>query len=128
MCILVPEKNRKGREKMKKTLICLLAVILTIAISIGATLAYLMDTDEDVNVMVLGNVKIDQLEYERVNVESVDEEAKVQEFHDNKPLYPAVPEGDFDYIPGESMLESEFDAPPPVEEEKKEDERKGKKK
>ena len=33
-----------------------------------------------------------------------------------------------DYIPGESMLESEFDAPPPVEEEKKEDERKGKKK
>lgn len=33
-----------------------------------------------------------------------------------------------DYIPGENMLESEFDAPPPVEEEKKEDERKGKKK
>ena len=33
-----------------------------------------------------------------------------------------------DYVPGENMLESEFDAPPPVEEEKKEEERKGKKK
>lgn len=33
-----------------------------------------------------------------------------------------------DYIPGENMLESEFDAPPPAEEENKEDERKGKKK
>ena len=33
-----------------------------------------------------------------------------------------------DYIPGENMLESEFDAAPPVEEENKEDERKGKKK
>ena len=33
-----------------------------------------------------------------------------------------------DYIPGENMLESEFDAAPPVEEENKEDERKGNKK
>ena len=33
-----------------------------------------------------------------------------------------------DYIPGENLLESEFDAPPPVEEENKEEERKGKKK
>ena len=33
-----------------------------------------------------------------------------------------------DYIPGESMLESEFDAPPVQEEEKTEETRKGKKK
>ena len=75
---------------MKKVIAWLLVVALTAAISIGATLAYLTDTDEDVNVMTLGKVKIDQLEYERIDDETADAEATVQEFHDNKPLYPAV--------------------------------------
>ena len=75
---------------MKKIIAWLLVVALTAAISVGATLAYLTDTDEDVNVMTLGKVKIDQLEYERVDVESKDDNATVQEFHDNKPLLPAV--------------------------------------
>ncbi len=68
---------------------------MTAAISIGGTLAYLTDTDEDVNVMTVGQVKIDQLEYERVDVETNGDDAKVQEFHDNKPLYPAVTKDDF---------------------------------
>ena len=75
---------------MKKILAWMLVVALTAAIAVGGTLAYLTDTDEDVNVMTLGNVKIDQLEYERVDVETKDENAVVQEFHDNKPMYPAV--------------------------------------
>ena len=78
---------------------------LTAAISIGATLAYLTDTDEDVNVMTLGKVKIDQLEFERIDVESNDEDAAVQEFHDNKPLYPAVTEKGFDYTPGDTYVD-----------------------
>ena len=45
--------------KIKKIIAGFLAVSLTAAVSIGATLAYLTDTDEDVNVMTLGNVKID---------------------------------------------------------------------
>ena len=82
---------------MKKVIAWLLVLTLTVAISIGATLAYLTDTDEDVNVMTLGKVKIDQLEYERVDEETVDENATVQEFHDNKPLLPGVYETGFDF-------------------------------
>ena len=95
----------KGRESMKKIIAGLLAIALTAAVSIGATLAYLTDTDEDVNVMTLGNVKIDQLEYERTDVESKNEDATVQEFHDNKPIYPAVTEKDFDYTPGDTNVD-----------------------
>ena len=80
---------------MKKIIAWLLVLALTAAISIGATLAYLTDTDEDVNVMTVGKVKIDQLEYERVDDETKDAEALVQEFRDNKPLYPGVYNDDF---------------------------------
>ena len=97
--------KRKGREDMKKIIAWLLVLALTVAISIGATLAYLSDTDEDVNVMTLGNVKIDQLEYERVDDETAGEDAEVQEFHDNKPLYPAVTDKDFDYTPGDTVVD-----------------------
>ena len=90
---------------MKKVLAWLLVLALTAAISIGATLAYLTDTDEDVNVMTLGKVKIDQLEYERVDDETANEKAEVQEFHDNKPLYPAVTENGFDYTPGDTKVD-----------------------
>ena len=92
---------------MKKVIAWLLVLSLTAAISIGATLAYLTDTDEDVNVMTLGKVKIDQLEYERVDDESKDADATVQEFHDNKPLLPAVTDKDFDYTPGDTYVDWE---------------------
>lgn len=90
---------------MKKIIAWLLVLTLTVAISIGATLAYLTDTDEDVNVMTLGNVKIDQLEYERIDDETADEDATVQEFRDNKPLLPAVTGEGFDYVPGDSYVD-----------------------
>ena len=90
---------------MKKVIAWLLVLALTAAISIGATLAYLTDTDEDVNVMTVGNVKIDQLEYERIDDETSNKDAQVQEFHDNKPLYPAVTENGFDYTPGDTYVD-----------------------
>lgn len=86
----------------KSTLIMTLALILSITLGIGGTMAYLSDTDEDVNVMTLGNVKIDQLEYERVvdkngawvSTNEKDEYGytpdQLQEFTQSKPLYPAV--------------------------------------
>ena len=92
---------------MKKIIAWLLVLTLTAAVSIGATLAYLTDTDEDVNVMTLGKVKIEQLEYERIDDETKDTDAKVQEFHDNKPLYPAVTEEGFDYTPGDPYVDWE---------------------
>ena len=92
---------------MKKVIAWLLVLALTAAVSIGATLAYLTDTDEDVNVMTLGKVKIDQLEYERIDVETKDTDAEVQEFQDNKPLFPAVTDKDFDYTPGDTYVDWE---------------------
>ena len=89
---------------MKKVVAMLLAIALTAAVSIGATLAYLTDTDEDVNVMTLGKVKIDQLEYERVDTETENEDATVQEFHDNKPLLPSVVEDNFNWTTGDSYV------------------------
>ena len=92
--------------RMKKIIAGLLVLALTAAVSIGATLAYLTDTDEDVNVMTLGKVKIDQLEYERVDVETKDKDATVQEFHDNKPLLPAVTKDGLDYAkPGDTFVD-----------------------
>lgn len=90
---------------MKKIVAWLLVLTLVAAVSIGATLAYLTDADEDVNVMTLGKVKIEQLEYERIDVETEDEKADVREFQDNKPLYPAVTEQGFDYTPGDSFVD-----------------------
>ncbi len=68
----------------KSTLIMILSLVLAVAIGIGSTMAYLQDTDEDVNVMTLGNVYIDQIELER------GEGGILQEFTQGQPLYPAV--------------------------------------
>ena len=86
--------------KKSRKLLMILGIVLSLAIATGSTLAYLTDTDSDVNVMTLGNVKIDQLEYERIDTETVGDEAIVQEFHDDKPLYPAVYEDDSVWQPG----------------------------
>ena len=88
---------------MKKKIVTLCLVIALVATMVaGGTLAYFTDTDEAVNVMTLGNVKIEQLEYERV----VDVNGKwvpastadkynytpdmLQPFTQDKPLFPAV--------------------------------------
>lgn len=77
--------------KLKKVILGATAVALTAAVSIGATLAYLTDTDEDVNVMTLGNVYIDQIEQERVD--DTDNQTELTDFEQNQPLLPSVYEG-----------------------------------
>lgn len=52
-------------SKLKKVLLMCTAYVLVAALAIGGTIAYLQDSDSDVNVMTLGNVKIAQHEYER---------------------------------------------------------------
>lgn len=83
----------------KKIMAIVLVVALTATISVAGTMAYLSDTDEDVNVMTMGNVKIKQHEYERGidangNYETVTTNRgtgyKLVDFTQNKPLYPAV--------------------------------------
>ena len=77
---------------MKKKLLALvLVVVLALTSVIGGTMAYLQDTDEAVNVMTLGNVDIKQIEQERVTQTNSGKD-ELQEFQDDKPLYPAVGE------------------------------------
>ena len=57
---------------MKKILSIALVVVLLAGIAVSGTMAYLTDTDSAVNVMTLGNVKIEQSEYERVVGENGD--------------------------------------------------------
>jgi len=92
---------------MKKALAWLLVIAMTAALAVGGTLAYLTDTDEDVNVMTVGKVKIDQLEYEREDPETNGDDAVVQEFHNNKPLYPSVIKDGFDWDTTDGIVDWE---------------------
>ena len=71
-------------KKAKKILLTVGAYILTAALAIGGTVAYLHSEDSDVNVMTLGNVKIEQIEQE------YDENGNLVDFTQDKPLYPYV--------------------------------------
>ena len=78
---------------MKKPLLMSLCIVLCACFAIGGSLAYLTDTDSDVNVMTLGSVEIDQIEYERRNDASMDlSDGNLQEFISGHPhdLYPAI--------------------------------------
>ena len=87
-------------KKFKKFLLSVLSLALVAVLSIGGTLAYLKSEDSDVNVMTMGNVKIAQHEYERVINDNGEYEMvtstkygegyKLQEFTQDKPLYPAT--------------------------------------
>lgn len=80
--------------KLNRTWAMAVAIVMALTLSLSGTLAYLSDTDQDVNVMTLGNVQIEQLEYQRA--EGVEHTATANEgdlvpFVQGQPLYPAVP-------------------------------------
>ena len=88
--------------KQNRKWILILSIVLSVAIAAGGTMAYLQDTDEDVNVMTLGKVDIRQHEYERVQnadgtYATIETESgtgyKLKDFSQDKPLFPAV--GDY---------------------------------
>ncbi len=70
--------------KLKNILLTGLSFVLVAALAVGGTIAYLTDTDSDVNVMTLGNVKIAQHEYER------NANGELTDFTQAKPALPAV--------------------------------------
>lgn len=72
----------------KSTLVMILCLVLAVALGVGGTLAYLTDSDGDVNVMTVGHVTITQNEQERVEIGNPD--AGLDEFTQNKPMNPAV--------------------------------------
>ena len=92
---------------MKKILAVALALVLTAALAIGGTTALLQDEASAVNVMTLGNVKIQQHEYQRAegvahNAGEAGAGNGIQKgdlvpFEQNQPLFPAVPSGELPY-------------------------------
>ena len=111
---------------MKKKLVIGLSIAGIAALAIGNSLAYLSDEKTNVNVMTVGKVNIEQLEYERV-VEngswvSTGEEDKygyipdkLQEFTQAKPISPAVYKDKEikwdDRVPGHQQSWDEVGAP-----------------
>ncbi len=71
-------------SKLKSLLLSGVGAVAVAAVAIGGTVAYLQDSDSDVNVMTLGEVKIEQIEQER------NEAGELVEFSQAKPAYPAV--------------------------------------
>lgn len=97
-------------KKTKKAMSMLLVVTLIAVIAVGGMLAYLQSSDSDVNVMTLGNVEIEQHEFERATndageYETIDVDGitsyKLKDFTQGKPLYPFVGEVEngYDSIP-----------------------------
>lgn len=75
---------------MKKRIVTMALAIAILAIAVvGGTLAYFQDTDEATNVITIGNVKIQQIEYERV-VEDGKKTTELQLFTNNQKVFPAV--------------------------------------
>ena len=83
---------------MKKFLALLLVLVIGIGAGIGGTVAYLTDTESEVNVMTVGNVDIEQHEYERIvengeyKKDTIDSQTSyvLKDFTQDKPIYPIV--------------------------------------
>jgi len=84
---------------MKKIFALVACLSLVASLAVGGSIAYLQSTDSAVNVMTLGNVKIEQHEYERATNEdgtyktdTIDNVTSyvLQDFSQSKPLLPIV--------------------------------------
>ena len=82
---------------MKKALAWILVLALLAVASVLGTIAYLTDEEAAENVMTIGKVDIELLEYQRVDTEYKDADKIVEEFVDGKPILPAVVEKGFSY-------------------------------
>lgn len=82
--------------KLKNVLLMALSFALVAALAIGGTVAYLTDTDSTVNVMTVGNVKIEQQEWQRAEgVSHINAGAKKGDlvpFVQGQSILPAVPQ------------------------------------
>ncbi len=79
----------------KRSLLLCLALVLSLTMAIGGTLAYLTDTEYDTNVMTLGNVDIELIENQLA-----DDGETEEPFEQKKLLYPAVIDKDQNVVGG----------------------------
>lgn len=85
--------------KMSRKWILVAALVLSVAMASSGTIAYLQDSDSDVNVMTMGSVHIKQHEYERVvnadgSYATIDVDGttsyELKDFTQGKPIVPIV--------------------------------------
>lgn len=74
--------------KLNRTLVFSLCIVMAVAMALGGSVAFLSADDGDVNVMVVGNVQIEQNEYQRVDQTTANSE--LEEFAQGKNLLPYV--------------------------------------
>ena len=85
-------------KKFKNIILTSLTAVLVAVMAVAGTLAWLEDSDSDVNVMTLGEVKIAQHEYQRVvengayKTGTIDNQPSyvLEDFKQNKPILPIV--------------------------------------
>lgn len=78
--------------KLNRKWLMVIALVLSLTMATAGTLAYLTDSDKDVNTMTLGRVEIVQNEQERTRTED-GELDELDEFTQDKPLLPAYFKG-----------------------------------
>jgi len=71
--------------KLNRTWAMVVAIVMALTLSLSGTMAYLQDSDSDVNVMTLGNVDILQNEQQLA-----EDGVTLEEFKQNKDLYPGT--------------------------------------
>ena len=109
LSLKIKPSERKYVMKLKEILIGAVAVVLVALVAVGATLAYLTATDEVTNVMTVGDVDIELLEFERVDAKTKGDEAAVQEFVDDKLLMPPMLADGFDYASPDATIKWDED-------------------
>ena len=82
---------------MKKTLIWIVVPILLAIVCVVGTLAYFIDEEKAENVMTVGNIGIQIVEYERESTSVSNAAATVRDFNNDKLLIPSTAPDDFDY-------------------------------
>ena len=82
---------------MKKKLIWIVVPILLAVVCVVGTLAYLIDEEKAENVMTVGNVGIQIVEYERESTSASNDAATVRDFNGDKLLLPSTAPDNFDY-------------------------------
>ncbi|MBE5794017.1 MAG: hypothetical protein E7323_04975 [Clostridiales bacterium] len=86
-----------------RKVILIASIVLALALSISGTLAYLTDTDSDVNVMTLGNIQIEQIELQRVegvdyrNGGEIADGDELEPFEQGQQLFPSYTDDESDY-------------------------------
>jgi len=94
----------------KRTLLMVVSIVASLALVATGTLAYLTDTDSDVNVMTLGNVDIEQHEMKRaegVAYNATLKDGDLVPFEDGIKLYPAYPTTDDPVLAYEAMQDQD---------------------